>query len=56
MKKKPKALLLNPSFRYTNSEDSMKPGYLAAKFAALIKAQKKPAAAGNVVAIAKKKG
>lgn len=40
MKKKPKALLLNPNFRYTNSEDSMKPGYLAKRMAAYAKAQK----------------
>lgn len=40
MKKKPKALLLSSDFRYTNAEDSRRPGYLAKRMAAYAKAQK----------------
>lgn len=56
-KRKPKALCLtDPNWRYEDSTVTAQPGYLARKFAALIKAQKKPVAQGNVVTIAKKKG
>lgn len=53
-KRKPKALCLtDPNWRYTKTED-MPPDYLARKFAAIIKAQKKPVAAGNVTPLKKK--
>lgn len=40
MKKKPKALLLNPAWLYADSTETAQPGYLRRKFAAIIKAQK----------------
>lgn len=53
MKRRPKALLLNPAFRYHDAEASRQPGYLAKRMAGYAKAIAKPKPAANVTPIAK---